>query len=113
MLFYWLQYRFVKRLKRETLQREFERKKEQNEGEHGESAIDGMHVLVIQLGSVDSVLYPVFASDCKQRTAFGIPLCADIYQGKNDDFRHHQQSRHALPKPKNLEVASITLNTNP
>ena len=40
-LFYWLQYRFIKRLKRETLQRVREEEK-QNEAEHGESAIDGI-----------------------------------------------------------------------
>ena len=54
---------------------EFERKKEQNEAKHGESVIDGMHVLVIPLGFVDSVLYPVFAPDRKQRTRFfALPL---------------------------------------
>ena len=53
----------------------FERKKEQNETEHGESAMDGMHVLVNPLGLIDSVLYSVFASDCKQRTALiALPL---------------------------------------
>ena len=46
--------------------KEFERKKEQNE--HRESAIDGVHILVIPLAS--SVVYPVFVPDCKQRTIF-------------------------------------------
>ena len=55
-LFYWLQYRFGKWLKKETMQRvgedeRAERKKEQNEAEHGESAIDGIHGLVNPLGS--------------------------------------------------------------
>ena len=40
----------------------FERKKDQNEAEDEESAIVSMHVLVIQLGSVASVLYSVFTS---------------------------------------------------
>ena len=43
---------FRRRLKRETKQR---------------CAIDGMHILVILLGYVDSMLYLVFATDCKQR----------------------------------------------
>ena len=56
VLFYWLRYRFGKWLKKETMQRvgedeRAERKKEQNEAEHGESAIDGMHGLVNPLGS--------------------------------------------------------------
>ena len=50
----------------------FERKKEQNEAEHGESAIGSMYmyILVIPLGSVDSVLYPVFAPGCRQHMGF-------------------------------------------
>ena len=51
------------------------RNKEQNEAEHGKSAINGMHILVIPLASVDSMLYPVFAPDCKQRMGFfALPL---------------------------------------
>ena len=51
-------------------QKKLERKKEQKEAKHKESAIDGMHVLVILLGCVDSMLYAVFAPDRKQHTAF-------------------------------------------
>ena len=47
--------------------KDFERKKEQNEAEHEQSAFDGMRILVIPLGSVDSVLYPLITSDCKGR----------------------------------------------
>ena len=39
-LFYWLPSRFIKRLKRETMQRVFERKKEQDEAENEVSAIE-------------------------------------------------------------------------
>ena len=65
-LFYWLQYRFVKRLKGRHC-KEFERKKEQKEAEHEESAIDGMHVLLIPLGSCDSVLYLVYVAGLRPR----------------------------------------------
>ena len=56
-----------------------ERKKEQNEAEHGGSAIDGVHVPVFPLGSVDSVLYPGFAPDRKQRAAFVALLLRSSY----------------------------------
>ena len=72
----------------------FERKKEQNEAEQRESAIDGMHVLIIPLVSVDSVLYPVFAMDCKQRTAFvAFPLCSNYSQ----HTLHVIESRESTP----------------
>ena len=58
VLFYWLQYRSIERLKREA--------------DHGESSIDGMHILVILLGFVDSMLYSVFAPDCKQSAGFSL-----------------------------------------
>ena len=41
--------------------KEVKRKKEQNEAEHTQSGIYGMHVLVVPRGSIDKVLYPVFA----------------------------------------------------
>ena len=47
--------------------KEFKREKEQNEAEHRESTIDGMQVLVIPLGSVDSVLYPILGPDYNVR----------------------------------------------
>ena len=76
----WLQYRFVERWKGRPC-KEFERKKEWNEAEHGESAIDGMHVLNIPLGSVDSVLYSVFTPDCKQCTGFfALPILSNHSQ---------------------------------
>ena len=56
---------FRRKVEKGDVAKSSERKKEQNKGEHGESTIDGMHVLVIPLGSVDNVLYPVFAPDCK------------------------------------------------
>ena len=74
--------------------KEFERKKEQNEAEHEESAIDGMHVLAILLGSVDSVLYPVFTPDYKQRTAFvALPLRSSYSR----HTLHVIESREQLP----------------
>ena len=42
-LFYWLQYRFVERLKREIMQRVREEERK-NEAEHEESTIDSMHM---------------------------------------------------------------------
>ena len=50
--------------------KKLERWKEQNEAEHGESTINSLHILVIPLGSIDSVLYPVFTPYCKQCTGF-------------------------------------------
>ena len=84
----------------------FKRKKEQNKSEHGESTIDSMHVLVIPLGSVDSVLFPVFASDCKQRTAFvALPLRSSYSQ----HTLHVIESCQSLPK--NCQSGLIWIET--
>ena len=73
----------------------FERKKEQNEAEHKESAMDSMHALVFPLGSVASVLYPVFASDCKQHTAFiALPRSSSYSRHK----LHVNESRKSTPQ---------------
>ena len=86
--------------------KELERHEKQNEAEHGESAIDGMHVLLFPLGSVDSVLYPVVAPVCKHRTLFfALPL-------------RSRGSRHTLhviksrePTPINCQSSSIRIET--
>ena len=84
----------------------FERKKEQNEAEHEESSIVSMHVLVIPLGSVASVLYFVFASKCKQRTAFvALPV-------RSSDSRHKShviESRESTPNSS--QSGSIRIET--
>ena len=55
--------------------KEFGGKKKQNEAEQGESVFNDMHVLVIPLGSVDSVLDPIFVPERKQHTCFfSLPL---------------------------------------
>ena len=88
------------------MQRVLEREKEQNEAEHGESAIDDMHVLVIPFGYIDSVLYLVFASNCKQRTGFfALPLCSS----------HSQHTLHVIESrestPNDWQSSSIQIET--
>ena len=76
----------------------FNRKKGKNEAEHREGTIDGMPVLVILLGSVDSALYPVFAPDRKQHTAFvALPLRSSY-------------SRHTLHLIESREPPPIIVN---
>ena len=74
LLFYWLQYRFIKRFTTETMQRVWV-EEGAKQTEHRGSLIDVCTYCFFSLGSVGSVLYLVFTPGCKQRTVFfALPL---------------------------------------
>ena len=103
----WLQNCFIGRLKREAM-RKFERKKEQNKAEHGESAIDGMHILVILLGSIDSMWYPVLPPDSKQCTGFFV---LPFRSSQSWHMLHVIESHE--PTPNDWRSSSIQIETTP
>ena len=62
------------------------------------------------LGDMDSMVRE------NARMVLIVPLCADVYYRKNDNFRRANNRSKAglyLSLNPNLDVASITLNTNP
>ena len=56
-----------------------------------------LHILVIPLGSVDTVLYQIFASNCKQRTGFfALPLHSSYSWHKLHVIESHMNPRSRM-----------------